>query len=182
MAPRSPLTLPPAETTPTPQPPPPAIPTSPAPPAPAPAIDHHLANGHDTAAHPLHAERRRRRSASLLPPLPSPADLAEDAPGRVEIITVTVPPDVLPPLPATPDPVPSAETSTLGLTALRPTFPTSGSATFPTPAPATSPDTSRATSPATAPPSATPLAAWIPVAVLAVAMLVVFIVGMLVTH
>lgn len=42
------------------------------------------------------SQRRRRRSASLLPPLPSPADVPEDALGRVAILALVAPPDVVP--------------------------------------------------------------------------------------
>jgi hypothetical protein len=67
-------------------------------------------------ADPAQAARRRRRSASLLPPLPSPSDIPEDAPGRVAIIAMGPPPGdpataILaeppgpPPAPATPAPI-----------------------------------------------------------------------------
>lgn len=42
------------------------------------------------------ASRRRRRSASPLPPLPSPADVPEDAVGRVAFLAIAVAPDVVP--------------------------------------------------------------------------------------
>lgn len=61
----------------------------------------------DPDSHASHVSRRRRRSASPLPPLPSPADIPEDAPGRVTFLTVATSPDVVPPpLPATEAPLP----------------------------------------------------------------------------
>jgi hypothetical protein len=48
----------------------------------------------DAPAPPGQAARRRRRSASLLPPLPSPADIPDDAAGRVEIFAIATLPDV----------------------------------------------------------------------------------------
>lgn len=52
---------------------------------------------------------RRRRSVAVAPALLDPAELPEDAPGRVKLITVEAPADVLdaPPAPA-PRPAPSA--------------------------------------------------------------------------
>lgn len=57
------------------------------------------------AAHP--GARRRRRSASLLPPLPSAADVPEDADGRVSIFSVPGPPAAAAePAPPPADPTP----------------------------------------------------------------------------
>jgi hypothetical protein len=92
-----------------------------------------------------HLARRRRRSASPLPPLPSPIDIPEDAPGRVTFIALPGAPDVVPPA------GPLAET--------------------PAPAP-----------PLARPSFASPLDEWLPVVLFGVAMLVVFIVGVVVTH
>jgi hypothetical protein len=50
----------------------------------------------DGPGHPAQAVRRRRRSVSLLPPLPSPADIPEDAAGRVAFIAVALPPEMTP--------------------------------------------------------------------------------------
>jgi hypothetical protein len=53
-------------------------------------------NGAHAAAPVLPPPRRRRRSASLLDPHPSPVDIPEDAEGRVVFHVPSVPPDVLP--------------------------------------------------------------------------------------
>jgi len=89
--------------------------------------------------------RRRRRSASPLPPLPSPIDIPEDAPGRVTFIALAAAPDVVAhPVAVAEDPEPAPVPA-------RPSF-------------------------------ASPLDEWLPVVILGVAMLVVFIVGVVVTH
>jgi hypothetical protein len=67
----------------------------------------------ETPAHQAQAARRRRRSATLLPPLPSPADIPEDAAGRVEIFAIATLPDVTSPnsVLTPPAPSPSGETA-----------------------------------------------------------------------
>ena len=96
--------------------------------------------------HPApHLARRRRRSASPLPPLPSPIDIPEDAPGRVTFVALAAAPDVVPP------------------------------------AAAVAEDVSHQPAPAR-PAFASPLDDWLSVIVLGVAMLLVFIVGVVVTH
>jgi hypothetical protein len=102
--------------------------------------------GHaDTAAH---ATRRRRRSASLLPPLPSPTDIPEDAPGRVAILAMGPPP-------GTEHEAPAPEPSSPPVAAPAPVTPVGGAA---------------------------PLAGWLPVLTLGVALVLVFVVGVLVTR
>jgi DNA polymerase-3 subunit gamma/tau len=87
-----------------------AAPVAPAPPA-APILV--AAATIAPAAAPSSAEpsaRRRRRSASLLPPLPSPTDIPEDAEGRIVIISNAAPmddPTTTPaPIPADTEPAP----------------------------------------------------------------------------
>ncbi len=92
--------------------------------------------------------RRRRRSASLLPPLPSATDVPEDAAGRVAIISV---------------PGPQAN----------------GSAPQPA-AETTAADAEPA--PVTAVGGEAPLAGWLPVLLLGVALVIVFVVAVLVTR
>jgi hypothetical protein len=48
--------------------------------------------------------QRRRRSVAVAPALLDPAELPEDAPGRVKVISVAAPDDVLDALPSTPEP------------------------------------------------------------------------------
>jgi hypothetical protein len=91
-----------------------------------------------------HVSRRRRRSASPLPPLPSPADVPEDAAGRVAFLAIAVGDDVVPPAPA------------LAEAPLPPVPPRA--------------------------PAVNPLDEWLPVILLGAVMLVVFIIGMVVTH
>jgi hypothetical protein len=55
--------------------------------------------------------RRRRRSASLLPPLPSPTDVPEDADGRVAILAIAAPPERFAPAAAPTPPAPVAAPS-----------------------------------------------------------------------
>jgi hypothetical protein len=98
--------------------------------------------GHPAAPH---LTRRRRRSASPLPPLPSPIDIPEDAPGRVTFVALAAAPDFMPPAPAV------AEDVTHEIAPPRPAF-------------------------------ASPLDEWLPVVVLALGMLLVFVVGVVVTH
>jgi hypothetical protein len=101
-------------------------------------------------ADPAQAARRRRRSASLLPPLPSPSDVPEDAPGRVAIIAMGPPPG-------------DADNACI--------------AEPPSPAPAPA-------SPASvvAVGGDTPLAGWLPVLALGVALVLIFVVGVLVAR
>ena len=87
------------------EPEPDAVVPPPPPPPPLHPPDHHPAStgSHPPRAHDV-AERRhhrRRRRAGLLPPLPAPADIPEDAPGRVEILAMEVvsPVPVRPPAP-----------------------------------------------------------------------------------
>ena len=143
-----------ARITPPPQPPPrrsaPTIP--PAPVAPAdnvPAVDTHAAGGPALKREQPapHLARRRRRSASALPPLPSPADIPDDAPGRVTFLIAGDAPDVVPD-----GGVPAAGQL-----------------------PASTPDMPR-------PQPANPFDEWRPVILLAAAMLIVFIVGLVLTH
>lgn len=102
----------------------------------APAVAH---------ADPVANGRRRRRSATLLPPLPSATDVPEDAPGRVAIVAVPLPPEAAaasessPPAPVQPAPI-----TVVG-----------GEA---------------------------PLAGWLPVLALGVALVILFVVGVLVTR
>ncbi len=91
--------------------------------------------------------RRRRRSASLLPPLPSATDVPEDAAGRVAIISVPGPQTGSAPQAATETPVADAEPA--------PVVAVGGEA---------------------------PLAGWLPVLILGVALVIVFVVGVLVTR
>jgi len=92
----------------------------------------------------VHASRRRRRSASPLPPLPSPADVPEDAAGRVAFLAIAVADDVVPPAPALAEaPLPAVPQRAAPLN---------------------------------------PLDEWLPVILLGAVMLVVFIIGMVVTH
>jgi hypothetical protein len=113
--------------------------------------------------------RRRRRSASLLPPLPSPIDIPEDAPGRVAILSIPAPPD-------------SAPAAALG---------TDGAALTGDHAPGTNPghatasaDTAPNSNPAVITGVAGPagLSGWLPVLALALVLVVLFVVGVLVTH
>lgn len=118
-----------------------------------PAADNAPAMATEAAAAPLpgdghpapHLARRRRRSASPLPPLPSPMDVPDDAAGRVTFVALAVAPDFMPASPA------MAEDATHATAPPRPTF-------------------------------ASPLDEWLPVVVLALVMLLVFIVGVVVTH
>ena len=49
---------------------------------------------------------RRRRSVAVAPALLDPAELPEDAPGRVKLITVEAPADIVdPPAPLAPPPI-----------------------------------------------------------------------------
>jgi hypothetical protein len=58
---------------------------------------------------------RRRRSVAVAPALLDPAELPEDAAGRVAIITVAAPDDITgAPVPATPPPPPGQQPSFLG--------------------------------------------------------------------
>jgi hypothetical protein len=122
---------------------------TPAPPATAASVAEAVAavvlGGH---ADPAQAARRRRRSASLLPPLPSPSDLPEDAPGRVAIIAMGPPPG---------DQATDAEPPS------RPPAPAN-----PAPVVAVGGDA--------------PLAGWLPVLALGVALVLIFVVGVLVTR
>jgi len=99
------------------------------------------------AAEGTHAGRRRRRSATLLPPLPSPTDVPEDAAGRVAIFAV---PDPAAPPAADGDRAHSAPDITPA-----PVVPVGGDA---------------------------PLAGWLPVLALGVALVVIFVIGVLVTR
>jgi len=113
-----------------------------------PAVDTHAAGGPllsgDAADRRL--ARRRRRSASLLPPLPSPMDIPEDAPGRVAFLAA-------------------------------------GSAADFVPVTAVSADMAPALEPATAPSRpAPPVDEWLAMAIVGVAMLVVFVAGLLLTR
>jgi hypothetical protein len=117
----------------------------------------------------LHTPRRRRRSASLLPPLPSPADLAEDAPGRVELITISPPADLTPPA----DPPEHIETAVV-----RPLAPVAPAAPIQSVAPV--PSVAAAFSARV--PRGDAVNAWLPVAFLGIALLLIFIVGMVVTR
>jgi hypothetical protein len=122
----------------------------------------------DGPGHPVHSVRRRRRSASLLPPLPSPADIPEDAAGRVAIITASAPPDVVPsfaPAPGSPAPRALADNANAG----------------PATPPSIEPDAAER-SLITAITGGGPMDGWIPVIALGVALLVIFVVGVLVTH
>lgn len=93
------------------------------------------------------ASRRRRRSASPLPPLPSPADVPEDAAGRVAFLAIAVAPDVVPAV----TPAASEEEPDRELAPPRPT-------------------------------PVHPFDQWLPVILLGAAMVVVFVVGVVVTH
>jgi hypothetical protein len=99
-----------------------------------------------SAAEHTHANRRRRRSASLLPPLPSPTDIPEDAAGRVAIMAIASPPDAV----AEPE----------------------------MPSPAVDPGPAPVTTVA----ADAPLSGWLPVLALGVALVVVFVIGVLVTR
>lgn len=126
--------------------------------------------------------RRRRRSASPLPPHPTPADIPEDAPGRVAFFAMTGAPDFIPatapavaaatvpamPLARTSDPSQAAP-DTQALLWSRPASPTSA------PAAERTPETPHAL-------TTGPLGEWLPVVILGAVMLFVFIVGMVVTR
>jgi hypothetical protein len=103
--------------------------------------------------------RRRRRSASLLPPLPSPTDIPEDAAGRVAILSVLPPPDSTPVAPLSTS---EASLAQDGAPSTAPSAPPSASIT--------------------AIGSSTALAGWAPVLALGVALVLLFVVGVLVTH
>ncbi|HEV7678643.1 MAG TPA: hypothetical protein VGQ42_08755 [Candidatus Dormibacteraeota bacterium] len=123
----------------------------------------------DGPGHPVHSARRRRRSASPLPPLPSPADIPEDAAGRVAIITVSAPPDVVPTLAAGPGAL-----ATRGLAA--------GAGTdAAAPLAAAEPDATERRL-ITAITGGGPMDGWIPVLGLGVALMVIFVLGVLVTR
>jgi hypothetical protein len=83
----------------------------------------------------------------------SPTDIPDDAPGRVEFYTALTPPDILP----APAPTPTAEL-TGAPSAEAP--PATASRQHPDP----------------------PLAGWLPVGILAVAMVLIFILGLVVTR
>ena len=74
----------------------------------------------DAAHGAPHATRRRRRSASPLPPVHSPADIPDDAAGRVVFFAVVTPPDTIPtaadaqPAATIPPPAPAAAARPLG--------------------------------------------------------------------
>jgi hypothetical protein len=104
----------------------------------------------DAHAEPVPAARRRRRSASPLPPLPSPSDIPEDAPGRIAILSMGPPPGT--------EPDPSRALAGLAEATLTTREPTMRAEADP------------------------PLAGWLPVLALGVALVLVFIVGVLVTR
>ena len=56
---------------------------------------------------------RRRRSVARTPALLEPVQLAEDAAGRVEVIAIRAPADVLEPSEPVAEPIPPAESRTL---------------------------------------------------------------------
>jgi hypothetical protein len=111
--------------------------------------------------------RRRRRSASLLPPLPSPTDIPEDAAGRVVILSVAVPPDS----------TPVAPLSTGGAVVPGQNAPNIDVGNAAAGAPSDTLSTA-----ITSIAGSTALAGWLPVLALGVVLLVVFVVGVLVTH
>jgi hypothetical protein len=123
----------------------------------------------DGPGHPVHSARRRRRSASLLPPLPAPADIPEDAAGRVAIIAISAPPDVESSF------APAPRSLAAPVAASEP----DGNAA----AVATAEPTSAAErSVITAITGGGPVDGWIPVIALGIALLVIFVVGVLVTR
>lgn len=106
--------------------------------------------------------RRRRRSASLLPPLPSPTDIPEDAAGRIEILSVPPPLNSTPVAPLTSKPAVPAATGVAATQGRQ--------------------DSDSAPGPVTAVGGSAALAGWLPVIALGLVLVVLFVVGVLVTR
>jgi len=110
--------------------------------------------------------RRRRRSASLLQPVHSPTDIPDDAPGRVEFFIPAVGPDILPA--PSPGPVDAPPTDARAADAQPATATPTGARLADPGAPGQHPDPT--------------LTGWLPVGILAVAMVLIFILGLVITR